>query len=832
MKTKTPTYLFPALLAAAACLHGQRQSANYSVGAETFAPLAGESNSSAYSQFGVAEPITGLSLKDLPDVRNFAGFIGQLEPIDSDNDGLTDDEEVALGTDPNKADTDGDGLTDKEESDLGTDQNKADTDGDGYSDGAEVNAGTLPLVASSNPNRPPALSGTKIFEFEEHQAIGTVVTHLQATDPDGDAVTFSLVAGNGSQHNEHFTLEANGTLRSKTVPDYDALDKLYARVRLSDGKDGSAEEALVVSVTEEPNEPPVFVGTKSFNMQEHLAIGAVVAQLQATDANGDAVTFSLVTGEGSQHNASFTLEANGTLLTKADIDFDAFDKLYARVKLNDGEGGNSEEKLTVFVTEEPNRPPALAGGKSFNLQEHLAIGTLVTNLQATDADGDTVTFSLVTGEGSQHNAYFTLEANGTLRTKAVTDFESLPSMFVRVGLNDGKGGSIAEKLSVLVTNDPSDDPDTLAGLDDDGDGLTNGQEAQAGTNPNNPDTDGDGHGDKAELNAGTNPVNALDYPGKTNPVEEESGSGSPDGRIYEVVKAGHTRSEAQQLAVNLGAVLPVVNTPEMKAYLLKLLDDTGITTTSEELEAKAAWVGHPDDEAVALSPDPDFRSVEFLDEEESLAAILAFPKPVITLPVVRTLKPEVLANGEIKAKGRLLADGGAQPGWHGFLLSQKINAKPGDWGAQVISATVSGELFEANISGLQFETTYYLRALAENSKGLAFGSFKRIRLEPESMAPFDGLAMGDDWQESSWFGSFHWNNSRWVFHSGLDWIYVSGNPPVGWWFWSEDLGWVWTSKDTYPYLWRHDIGSWWYFMGRKGSTRAFYDYGAKEWKEL
>jgi hypothetical protein len=42
---------------------------------------------------------------------------------------------------------------------------------------------------------------------------------------------------------------------------------------------------------------------------------------------------------------------------------------------------------------------------------------------------------------------------------------------------------------------------------------------------------------------------------------------------------------------------------------------------------------------------------------------------------------------------------------------------------------------------------------------------------------------------------------------------------------------VWTSKDTHPNLWRHDIGSWWYLMGRKGSVRAFYAYAAKEWKE-
>lgn len=41
---------------------------------------------------------------------------------------------------PNTVDTDGDGLSNEQEQQLGTDPNNVDTDGDGYYDGAEVNA--------------------------------------------------------------------------------------------------------------------------------------------------------------------------------------------------------------------------------------------------------------------------------------------------------------------------------------------------------------------------------------------------------------------------------------------------------------------------------------------------------------------------------------------------------------------------------------------------------------------------------------------------------------------------------------------------------------------
>lgn len=108
---------------------------------------------------------------------------------DQDNDGLTNDEEIPLGTDPINPDTDddgfsdgeeatngsdpldpcdpddslplcnidtdGDGLTDAQEEIIGTDMNNPDTDGDGLTDGAEFNNGTDPLDPCDPENNDP-----------------------------------------------------------------------------------------------------------------------------------------------------------------------------------------------------------------------------------------------------------------------------------------------------------------------------------------------------------------------------------------------------------------------------------------------------------------------------------------------------------------------------------------------------------------------------------------------------------------------------------------------------------------------------------------------------
>jgi hypothetical protein len=97
------------------------------------------------------------------------------DEIDSDADGLTDEQETTVGTDPSLPDSDADGVSDSDEIDFygtdaldpdtdadgladteellthGTNPLLDDTDGDGVSDGEEVAAGSDPLDAASVP---------------------------------------------------------------------------------------------------------------------------------------------------------------------------------------------------------------------------------------------------------------------------------------------------------------------------------------------------------------------------------------------------------------------------------------------------------------------------------------------------------------------------------------------------------------------------------------------------------------------------------------------------------------------------------------------------------
>jgi hypothetical protein len=69
---------------------------------------------------------------------------------DPDQDGLTTDEENALGTDPLAADTNGDGIPDANALAAGLSATNPDMDGDGVSNAAERSQGTNPLRADTD----------------------------------------------------------------------------------------------------------------------------------------------------------------------------------------------------------------------------------------------------------------------------------------------------------------------------------------------------------------------------------------------------------------------------------------------------------------------------------------------------------------------------------------------------------------------------------------------------------------------------------------------------------------------------------------------------------
>lgn len=158
---------------------------------EAFADRAPDTGDASYLIGSQADPGVDYD-QDGVDDRDEINTHGT-DPVDADtdNDGLTDGEELALETDPLDADTDNDGVLDGTEVDEGTDPLNPDTDGDGVDDGLERSAGTDPGVKDTD--------GDGIDDFTELElGLDPLDPSDADADPDGDEVSTKEELENGS----------------------------------------------------------------------------------------------------------------------------------------------------------------------------------------------------------------------------------------------------------------------------------------------------------------------------------------------------------------------------------------------------------------------------------------------------------------------------------------------------------------------------------------------------------------------------------------------------------------------------------------------------------
>ncbi|WIG97757.1 Ig-like domain-containing protein [Myxococcus sp. SDU36] len=167
---------------------------------------------------------------------------------DADNDGLTDAEELALGTDPNNPDTDGDGLPDGIEVQVaGTDPLDDDTDDDGLLDGNEdANHDGIVDEGETDPKRwdtdGDLLSDGLERGLTEPQGTGTDMTRFVA-DADPATVTDPLNpdTDGGSVRDGIEDANHNGRVDPDETDPLLAADDLDADL---DGIDDATEIAL------------------------------------------------------------------------------------------------------------------------------------------------------------------------------------------------------------------------------------------------------------------------------------------------------------------------------------------------------------------------------------------------------------------------------------------------------------------------------------------------------------------------------------------------------------------------------------------------------------
>ena len=128
-------------------------------------------------------------------------------------------------------------------------------------------------------------------------------------------------------------------------------------VEVSDG-DKTATNTQLKVVTDIVNKQPPVVnkaptdlklnGTNGVSVQEYTLVGTEIGTLSAIDANGDALTYTLLDNAGGR----FAIDGNKLKLAGAGVNFEEAASHQIKVQVSDGKGGVTEQVFTVGVTDQ------------------------------------------------------------------------------------------------------------------------------------------------------------------------------------------------------------------------------------------------------------------------------------------------------------------------------------------------------------------------------------------------------------------------------------------------------------------------------------------------
>ncbi|WP_240921769.1 tandem-95 repeat protein [Metapseudomonas otitidis] len=298
-----------------------------------------------------------------------------------------------------------------------------------------------------NPiNDAPVSGPSNISTNEDTPVDGKVI----ARDIDGDTLTYSIATGNGPQHGT-VTLNADGSYTYQPGKDFNGNDAFT--VTISDGNGGTTTS--VVNVTVNPvNDAPVTADQAKETDEDQSVNGKIVA----SDVDGDKLTYTIQSGVN--HGSLLLNTVTGEYTYTPNKDYNGNDAFTIRVY--DDKGAYADSVVTIKVN--PINDAPVSGPSNISTNEDTPVDGKVI---ARDIDGDTLTYSIASGNGPQHGTV-TLNADGTYTYQPGKDFNGSDAFTVTI--SDGNGGTTTSVVNVTVNpvNDAPLAPNSTASVDEDG----------------------------------------------------------------------------------------------------------------------------------------------------------------------------------------------------------------------------------------------------------------------------------------------------------------------------------------------------------------------------
>ena len=311
------------------------------------------------------------------------------------------------------------------------------------------------------------LQGDAVFE-NAHD--GLPVGYLQATDPDGDNLTYDLIDNAGGR----FAIMNGPTGATLYVADSDGLDYEAAefhhiKVRVTDSHGFATVKDFtirVMDVADDDGYPPIppgdnhapeLISLTSGWVAENSVDGFIVGTVKANDQDGDALTYDLL----NDAEGRFIMVGNDLRVLDGSRFDDQIERTHTvRVRVTDQHGLSNEGDFIIRVIDRdgnttPPPPPPLPDNHAPDIirltfdwvAENSLNGFIVGTVQATDKDGDALTYKLV----DDADGRFVMDGND-LRVLDGSRFDDQidPTHTVKVQVTDQHGGVTEREFIIRV----------------------------------------------------------------------------------------------------------------------------------------------------------------------------------------------------------------------------------------------------------------------------------------------------------------------------------------------------------------------------------------------
>ena len=312
-------------------------------------------------------------------------------------------------------------------------------------------------VINENDNCPMFTMNPYTASVAENSSNNTLVIIVRADDADYGVlgeVLYSIIDGN---INNVFSINTtSGAVKVSGVTDREQLDQYTLTIGASNP--GTSSEIITcrveITVTDINDNPPLFMPSRySLSIREDAALNDLltVVVTDGDEPGNNNSQFNITITSGNENGLFAISSPSGVLSLASSLDYEVQTNHVLTLTATDGGTPplSSTSTVELAVINVNDQVPLISGNQTVPLSEFAAIGTNVTQFNATKEEGETLVFSLIPAN------YFAINSDtGLVRLIQSLDYETEQSFTAQVTVSDGLFSSSAYlTVSVVDEND-------------------------------------------------------------------------------------------------------------------------------------------------------------------------------------------------------------------------------------------------------------------------------------------------------------------------------------------------------------------------------------------